>query len=195
MEQVTNQEFSLRNKVIGRSTIDHRIRLDMKLSLEEYVLLDFIHLHNETKAGTIFFPEYYKETGFIKDDIQPLFRILKERGYLVFNTVQNRVDVCQQWKDIFSSAGLIDKLWRIHPKGNKPTAKKRLPLVLKMITMEELIIKLKAYVKHCDANGTFKKGLDVWLNSAKQHWEDPLVANPIQNNKPQQVQKVAIKFK
>jgi len=69
---------------------------------------------------------------------------------------------------------LIKELWAIHAKGNKQTASLRLTKIVKTVEFEYLKSRLLAYVKHCTEQNIFMKGLDVWLNPIKKHWDDPL---------------------
>lgn len=195
MDPVTSEEFNGKQKITGKTIVDHRTRVEMRLSLEEYVLLDFIHTFNQAGPGTITFADYYRETGIIKHDVTEIFKKLKERKLMVWNEKDKRVDVSDEWKMHFNAGGSIERLWKILPKGNKPTAKARLPKVLKMISMDELASKLTAYVQHCDANNIFKKGLDVWLNPQKSHWDDPLASHNISGPGPQKVNKQDVRYK
>lgn len=67
----------------------------------------------------------------------------------------------------------FDKFWTIHPKGNKATAKQRFIKVMKKNSVDELESKLWLYIKSNDY--CYLKGLDVWLNPEKEHWNDPIV--------------------
>lgn len=64
-------------------------------------------------------------------------------------------------------------LWDLHKKGNKTTAKKRFSKAIKKVSFTELKSLLEAYVKSNDF--CYLKGLDVWLNPDKEHWNDPIV--------------------
>lgn len=67
----------------------------------------------------------------------------------------------------------FDELWKMHPKGNKKTAKDRFIKVMKKVSFLDLKSKLEPYVKSNDF--VYLKGLDVWLNPEKEHWEDLVV--------------------
>ena len=64
-------------------------------------------------------------------------------------------------------------LWKIHSKGNKKTALQRFSIVINKVPIKELETKLTAYIQTNEF--TYLKGLDVWLNPVKEHWNDPLV--------------------
>jgi len=167
-------ENTLRNKITGSTTINHRIRVEFKLSLEEYVLLDFIFNWNKKSNEAIRFKDYYVATGFINNDIIELFKVLKEKKLLIKDLNKNRVDVAPEWTALFSTDGSIERLWKIHPKGNKKQASLKLGRVLKKISIDELCSKLTHYVKWCDATNTFKKDLSTWLNPELEHWNNDL---------------------
>lgn len=67
----------------------------------------------------------------------------------------------------------FDVLWKIHAKGNKKTAKLRFIKAMKLISFDEIKLILESYVKSNDF--VYLKGLDVWLNPEKEHWNDPIV--------------------
>lgn len=67
----------------------------------------------------------------------------------------------------------FDELWKLHPKGNKKTAKERFIKAVKKVSYPELKSKLEPYIKSNDF--CYLKGLDVWLNPIKEHWNDPIV--------------------
>lgn len=67
----------------------------------------------------------------------------------------------------------FDELWKLHPKGNKKTAKDRFIKVVKKVSFAELKSKLEPYIKSNDF--CYLKGLDVWLNPEKEYWNDLVV--------------------
>lgn len=191
LKQVTNYEYLKRMEIKGTTTINHRIRVQLKLSMEEYVMMDFIYNWNLNNTETPKLKHYFLATGYIAEDIQFLFKVMREKKLLIAHgKINKHCDVCPAWYAIFStSVDQVNELWKILQKGNKPTVIQRLPKVLKQVSFDELKAKLIAYVKDCEVNGAFMKGLDVWLNPEKQHWNDPLRSQPI--NKPS----TKIKFK
>lgn len=197
IKNVNSAEFKMRERIFGRTQVIHNIRVSLKLSCEEYVLLDFIYNWNiiEPTSG-ICFLDYYKHTGFLREDIEQLFKILKDKKLLVFDEVKKRVDVGQEWKSKFETNHLFEQLWAINPIGNKNTARQRFNIVVKKVDYELLLIKLKEYVKFCDSTGTFKKHLASWLNVKNEHWNDKLVTQVNKkSNQPERASNVNIKFK
>lgn len=67
----------------------------------------------------------------------------------------------------------FDELWKLHPKGNKKTAKERFIKAVKKVPYPELKSKLEPYIKSNDF--CYLKGLDVWLNPEKEYWNDIIV--------------------
>lgn len=78
-------------------------------------------------------------------------------------------------KDIKDTKNIpeFDELWKLHPKGNKKTAKDRFIKVIKKVSFTELKSKLEPYIKSNDF--CYLKGLDVWLNPEKEYWNDIVV--------------------
>lgn len=181
-EEITKMEYDQRALVKGKSIIDHSIRLQLKLTLEEYVLLDFIHTWNASKKDAATFRNFYIATGIIQADTKHYLNKMKDKGLIVWDAKHKRVEAFQRWVNVFSSDGLLDELWKIHAKGSKVKARERLPKVLKKITFEELKQKYQAYITACKSAGKefeFIKGLDVFLNPKNEHWNDPIQGAPI----------------
>lgn len=188
IKPVTTGEYNLRYRVKGKSIIDHSIRVEMKLSLEEYVLLDFIHTWNLHNTAPILVKDYYYATGIINEDLIDLFQRLKDRGMICKHHKKDGPDVTQRWKDLFNTDGQFEEMWTLHRKGNKATAKDRFFKVIKKIEYQELKAKLIAYLKNCDEYNIFKKGLDVWLNPEREHWNNPLETRTMFPKRTQQNQ-------
>ena len=194
LKTVNEMERANREKVRGISVIKHRIRLELNLSLEEYVVMDFIFNHNTSKSSTITFGDCYKETGLIYADAKELISGLKTKGCLILDATKNRIDVCPDWYAHFSTGGQFEEIWRMHMSGNKATAKSRLARVLKKISYDDLKKKLSLYLKACDESQSFKKNLDTWLNPDKEHWND-IVQKRAQIGQTTQSTTTEIKFK
>lgn len=192
LKEVTNNEYIKRMEIKGITTINQRIRVQLRLSMEEYVMMDFIYNWNLNNNEPPKLKHYFQATGYIAEDIQFLFKTMREKKLLIpHGKIEKHCDVCSNWHAIFSTnKDQVEELWQILKKGNKPTVIQRLPKVLKTVPFDELKAKLIAYVKDCDNSQAFKKGLDVWLNPEKQHWNDPLRSAPQQISKPS----VKIKF-
>lgn len=191
---VTSKERFNRDIVNGKTTISHHLRLSLSLSLEEYTVLDFVFAHNQESRKEITFGDLYTSTGFMPNDARAFIKNLKDKGLLVWNKKENRIDVYDEWKIAHGTSDYFEDLWKILKKGNKATAKDRFPKVMKKIEFPELKQKLINYVNHCDRYNIFKKGLDVWLNPAKEYWNDPLVTQSNQKE-PQKKSTVKLQFK
>ncbi len=183
-EEVTKMEYDLRSYVKGKTIINHSIRLQLKLTLEEYVLLDFIYTWNQNEKAPATFRNFYTHTGIIQADVKHFLGRMKEKGLIIWDAKNKRVEAYSEWVNAFSSDGLLDILWKIHAKGSKASARERLPKVLKKISFEELKQKYQAYIDSCAGREyQFIKGLDVFLNPKKEHWNDPIAAPSTQKQK------------
>lgn len=83
--------------------------------------------------------------------------------------------ILSKYKDSVKKVSSADfeKLWKLHSKGNKTTAKERFSKVGHKLPIQTWIAKLTEYVASNEF--VFLKGLDVYLNPAKEHWNDPIV--------------------
>lgn len=191
---VNSQEFAMRHRVSGKSTINHSVRVNEKLSCEEYVIIDFVYTWNSTKNTPIKIKDFYRETGFAPIDVTEFLQKLKSKELLVWDDKLKRIDVYEHWKVIFSSSSKFDQIWSLHSQGNKKIAKERLPKVLKKISIEELTERLTSYLAQCGQMNRYTMDLATWLHPDKEHWNDVLPAiSSKDNSKHRKV--TQIKFK
>lgn len=153
-------------QVTGTTFINHGVRVRLGLSLQEYTVMQFLadckekKLNPAEKSVEMIGVEIHKILGTIGK--------LTSHGFLIGMYPNHK------WSNEFIED--IDKLWSIHKKGSRATARERLPKVLKKITIEELIVKLTEYVKSKPPEEfEYLKGLDVWLNPKTEHWNDPVI--------------------
>jgi hypothetical protein len=167
--------------ITGTTFINHAIRANFGLSLQEYTVMQFLQDCAENKLNPLENCEVM--IAAIWDQICPAIVDLEQSGF-----VKDLIPT-EKWTSAFNSD--IDKLWSIHKKGNKKTAAERLKKVLKKVPIDELEEKLKIYVKSKPPEDfKYLKGLDVWLNPAKEHWNDPIV-----QEKKEQQPEVSFEFR
>jgi hypothetical protein len=181
---ILQAENSSKHEVNGFSVINHYVRLQLGLNLQEYIFLDYIfHTNKKRLKAPISFLDYYKGTGIVPKDISELIENLKRKNLLVWDSSyatvnkhgkKGRVDVCEWWKYSFNDKDMIKQLRKIHRYGNKKTIEERLPKVIQKIPFEELKAKLIAYMEWCTKTGTYAKNLSTWLNPKREHWNDEL---------------------
>lgn len=149
--------------------IDHTIRTSLGLSNDQYVMMDYIS--SLKKIAT--FEDYKKHIGFDRSQTHSLLVSLRDKELIVRNEA-GYIKVSDKWAEALKRPDRIDEIWPFHKSGTKSIARKRLPYVLKKITMEELKAKLVAYLKWCEEYDVFSKGLDTWLNPEAEHWNAEL---------------------
>jgi hypothetical protein len=149
--------------------IDHKIRVKLKLGLQEYTLLYFLSEWFKTNKNKPTNEDFINLIGCKFDDATQLFLMkLKQKNFITSDYKPTNL-----WNSEFGSSAGFDKLWEIHAKGNKILSKQRLIVVLKKVSFEELESKLREYVQTNEFE--YLKNLDVWLNPKMEHWNDPLV--------------------
>ena len=161
----------------GVSVILHKTRIALGLTLEEYVLLDFIYeWNNKNATASPSFKDYFVATGIIRDDINIMFKKLHACGFLTMDSAKRRVTTTNAWNKYFDTPDSFERFWARHPQGNKATALNRFKTVVGKMKQDpnKLFGKLELYLANCATLDRFSKGLDVWLNPAKRHWDDPL---------------------
>ena len=163
----------------GISVINHKKRIELSLTIEEYVFLDFIWSTNKKQQTPIAFIQYLKFLGMLPVEVKLLFAKMKEKNLLVWDEKKKRVDIYTKWKDAFNTNNQFDELWKIHPKGNKNISRERLSKVLDKIPFDELTTRLKKYLADCKNTQRFEKDLATWLNPKNEHWNDALISKEV----------------
>lgn len=150
--------------------IDHKIRVKLKLSLQDYTLLYFLSEWFKTNKNKPTNEDFINLIGCkLEDATTQLFLTkLQQKNFINKDYVPTSL-----WENEFGSSASFDSLWKLHPKGSKILSKQRLIVVLKKVPFEELEAKLSEYVKTNEFE--YLKNLDVWLNPKMEHWNDPLV--------------------
>ena len=159
--------------VFGVTTINHKIRLQLGISNDEYVFLDFLRYVQSKRKERITWIKLWKMTGVDPTDLPPLWRSLKEKG-LVYRHESGVVTTSQKWDDMFSSKVNFDEFWALFPKGNKESAKEMYSRAVRVKDHKSLCEAYKQYIAWCDETNTFKKNTSSWLNPKFKYWEDNL---------------------
>jgi len=154
-----------------KTTIDHDVRFKLRLNCLEYCILDYlsgIKFDGDTNSAL-------EASLFIAPNLRmTMLDDLMHKGFLMHTDI-SKYAVTDKWHNAFKvDANLIDVLWKVHPAGSKVTCRERLPKVLKKIGIDELKVKLEAYLKACKESNSYAKNLDTWLNPKTEHWLDPL---------------------
>ncbi len=151
------------------TSIDHKIRIKLLLTMEEYCVLDFLCDRKELTK----YSDYENNLGINKGQVGVILASLKKKQ-MIQQRASGEIVVCDLWKNQFKKIDFIDILWNIHMAGSKQKARQRLPAVLKKIGLDELKKKLEQYVKACNDSGSYAKNLDAYLNPKSEHWNDPI---------------------
>lgn len=161
----------------GRTVVDHRLRNKLQLSFEAYCLMDYFHNQSNKKSEFDVDFDSYEYMGINEDQLVMYLDVLSEKGFIrhIEKTTWMLGDAwLNEFKDVES---LFEQLWAIFPKGNKATALRRYRQASKLVSHQVLMERRQAYVDYkqsIKASFTYFSGLDVWLNVADRHWEDPL---------------------
>lgn len=163
--------------VRGTTNINHNIRARLNISVAAYCLIDFYtgwyaNNNREPQIGDIYLWLGINDGSIVANINSELLG--KKMCTEDFRPTE-------KWTSCFGNDNEFNELWTIHAKGNKKTAKQRFAKAIKKIRFKDLKDKLKAYAASNDFQ--YLKGLDVWLNPDKEHWNDPIV--PKQQGKAQ----------
>ncbi|MCC7514588.1 MAG: hypothetical protein IT212_07830 [Bacteroidia bacterium] len=166
--------MNAQKKIEGYTTIDHRIRCALKLTVEEYVMADVIYQHNKRfKQGFVSYAKYHSITGFLPEEIMIIGKSLVNKGIVVNDTKLQRHTTAPLWNINFDEDVQFAKLWSINNRGNKQAAKENFLKMRKMIGFNALVIKLQEYMESV-SDPNFVMKLQKWLDPKYRHWEDEL---------------------
>lgn len=155
---------NLYNGVHGMSTIDHRIRMKLGLSINEYVVLDFaVNL----KMGLSHVEECWKRIGMTPE----------EYSYYEATLYLRHPNIVELWLNEFNLDPDFEVFWvnifRKH--GNKASAMKKYKECRSLIDKQTLHTRAAQYIMQCCPDfPNYTKAAEVWLNPKKRHWEDVL---------------------
>lgn len=175
--------------VAGTTTILHQLRAKLRLSMTEYVLLDFIHKWHQEKKTPITYGDYWRATGVKARMLEKKFQRLKDKGML-FKDVDGKVKTTELWNVNFNATEEFESLWKLLNTGNKQVAKNQFAKCLKVDSFENIKKGLEAYIKFVNETDQFKKHLSSFLNPKHKEWTTERDASVYQkknvvNQKPQ----------
>lgn len=177
------------NIVVGKSVINHRARLELCLTMTEYVFLQFIadwfgSMNKKEPITEYILCRYTGIRGPIK--IKSVIQRCKNKKMLIkkeIKTSEGTLNVmypAEKWFKAFESLNRFEEFWqmRVGDKpthlGNKAGALKMYNRATKYIDHNELCKKFKEYVLWCRESGTFQKHTSTWLNPEFKYWNDIL---------------------
>lgn len=147
--------------VHGRSIIDHRIRCKLGLTVEEYIIIDFMTaIHSADLIASV---ECWKKIGITADELETK---LKELNF-------KNPDAFQKWREEFAVDAYFEDFWNniFKKHGNKADAKKCYSESVKLVDREYLHERARIYIATKTDFPNYTKAAEVWLNPKKKHWE------------------------
>ena len=146
----------------GRTIIDHNIRIQLKLTCEEYVVLDLIYTNPGIKYQKIYDAlEFYPSRRLLFPECE-------------FVNIENDCHTTtDKWNYHFKlSETDFESFWKIAPKGSKAMAKVKFSRCLKLTDGATISEAYKKYILWADALQRFRKDTCTWLNPENRAWED-----------------------
>lgn len=184
--QSKNRVFQIQGDirvVAGNTTIQHSLRVKLKITMVEYVLLDFIHQWHLKKKEPITFGDYWIACGVKSRLLSAKFKRLKDKE-LLFKDVDGRVKTTDKWNSNFNSSEQFETLWKLLNVGNKQVAKKSFSLALKVDSFENIKKGLEDYIKFVNETDQFRKHLASFLNPKNKEWTTERDANIYKKREP-----------
>lgn len=151
--------------VVGKTMIDHAIRLRYNLSFRDYTVLTTIMELREGKSKSIgiTYGQFWKASGIKPDHVQRAFAILKDKG-LLYKDNPGLVQVSEEFKRAFTNKGDFEEFWKIDPKGAKAAAMRMYEKAIRIKPHNELCENYKKYLEFCKETSRFTKDTSTWLN-------------------------------
>lgn len=158
------------------SYINHRIRTELNLSLQEYCVAEAIANFNGFDV-----PVILEMLRITPNTLTEILNSLTQKKILIYPTY----GLSHLWLRCFDYNENFNLLWSIHDKGNKKVALKRYLKICKKVDIELLKNRLTEYVaSRPSSEYIYLKGLDVWLNPQAEHWNDKIVRSAGFDKKP-----------
>lgn len=161
-------------RITGKTVIDHKKRVKLTLSCDEFVLAQAIEdivgdLAFNTVKG---YENVYKMTGFTNIEYRSIGSILIQKG-IFKRLADNNVRLVSPWEADTSSQKDFDEFWDEYGKvGNKKAAKKSFLKALKVTDLDHLKERWKAYKAHLEESGQSQLHMSTWLNPDNERWND-----------------------
>lgn len=164
--------------VKGATTIKHKLRVELQLTLREYVVMDFIFTWHQNNKAPISYGDFWIGTGIYERHLDKTFQRLKEKG-LLFKDTDGKVKTTEKWNSQFDSSAYFEELWKLMSTGTKSVAKQAFQKAIKVDTFENIksgLIKYLEYVAQIDWMSP--QHLSTFLNHKLKRWEGPFNADP-----------------
>lgn len=167
----------------GHSTINHNLRVKLRLNCSEYVMMDF--LHNQKIASKVpDIQDCYKATGFSENEQKAVLTKLIEKGMLINpDKFASEFIITDKWLNVFTSVEkeFEEFFWLKDGKkcwtGSKPQAKKNFVFVRKNYELDFLISQRDWYflfLEECEKKNFFRQKMmcSVFLGPQERFLED-----------------------
>lgn len=172
-----------RKLIRGTTLINHSVRSLLKLTCDEYSLMDFIHDWNFKYKGSQSIPlkDYWVSTGFDPRRVGERLGVLYEKGLI--EEVDGIIKTTSLWNENFFE-GRFGELWAINNKGSKPNARRKYHRCMKFVDHDNLQKAYEDYVAYQNHNEYKIKTLESFLSPESRLWESdwsfeaPVVVNP-----------------
>lgn len=146
------EDFTVKqnNDVYGKSMINHAKRLNMKLSMKEYVVADFIDYCN-SKSKQITFEYVWRKLAMERDEFMEVIRVLIRKDFVI-QTDKSGLKVTRKWLDNFMvEDSWFDAFWNVNNKpwwtGSKKDAKSKFVRACKEYSPEFIISCRDHYIR------------------------------------------------
>lgn len=161
----TNQQH-----VTGITLINHKVRIELGLTLREYVVCDFIHSYIFDTKKPRTFGEWFKGTGYYPRMIHLTYGRLLNKGVL-FKDADGMVKTTETWNKYFpNDFENFKQIWKVHNVGNKQKAQKAFISACKVDTFENILKGLKDYCQWLKESEQYPMHTATFLNSSNKEW-------------------------
>jgi hypothetical protein len=160
----------------GTSIINHNIRTELGLTLDEYAVMD--SLLSIYHKQPICFTQHLSDSLGIEPDYI-IESLQKKKLLTVSNDLLSIFIIAPDWLLRFDNDADFNEFFSIfHSYGNRVDSKERYGIVRKFVDRETLHTKAKQYIEWAinSYNGDWKyiNACQVWLDPKKKRWENVL---------------------
>lgn len=168
--------------ITGSTLIRHKLRVELRLSLREYVFLDFIYQWHEKNTDPATYGDFWVGTGLFPRWLDRMFPKLHAKGMLFRDPADGMVKTTDNWNNNFNNSEQFESLWKLLNTGTKNVAKTTFAKALKVDTFESIHAGLVKYIEFKKEVDQFPVHLATFLNPKNKIWQGPFNADPYKKN-------------
>ena len=185
---VTNA-LEVSNPVYGYTHMNRSVRVTLKITPTEYILMDLLdHLSKTKPFDQLIYKTIWEYTGLEVPACKRCIARCRLKGLIDKIPNERTKDLADddpkkkyhlwpsaKWKEQFEFKDEFEKFWERHHRGNKQAARKFFIGAVKKAGWKTIFDKYKEYYEWCEKTFTYELNTSSWLNPTLERWNDELI--------------------